>query len=148
MSFAQDMKDFLSAAQTTSKMVDDHAYNQIKSKYTDAMTKQVEANTPDDEDDALDKAQKQLNSVLLSHLNGANAESMSTEHGTAYKSEKKSASIADPQAFMDFVIANAAWDLLDREVNVTATEEFVKSHNAPPPGVNYSSTFVAGVRRA
>ena len=49
---------------------------------------------------------------------------------------------------MDFVIANAAWDLLDRKANVTAVEEFIKSKAAPPPGVNYSSTFVAGVRRA
>jgi hypothetical protein len=90
---------------------------------------------------------EQLNSVLLSHLNSANADSMSTEFGTTYKSEKKSASIADGQVFMDYVITNSAWDLLDRKVNVLAAEEFIKSHNAPPPGTNFSVTHVAGVRR-
>lgn len=91
---------------------------------------------------------EQLNACLLSHLNSSNAESMRTEFGAVYKSEKKTASIADAQAFMDFVIANNAWDLLDRKANVTAVEEFMKSKNAPVPGVNFSTTTVAGVRRA
>lgn len=90
---------------------------------------------------------EQLNGVLLSHLNSANADSMSTEFGTTYKSEKKSASIADAQVFMDYVVNNSAWDLLDRKVNVLAAEEFIKAHNAPPPGTNFSITHVAGVRR-
>lgn len=91
---------------------------------------------------------EQLNSVLLAHLNSINGDSVSTESGTVYRTEKKSASIADAQAFMDYVIANGAWDLLDRKANTTAVEEFIKSQAVPPPGVNFSSTFVAGVRRA
>jgi hypothetical protein len=38
---------------------------------------------------------------------------------------------------MDYVIANAAYDLLDRKANVTAVTEFIKENNAPP-GVNFS----------
>lgn len=91
---------------------------------------------------------EQLNSVLLAHLNSINGDSVSTESGTVYRTEKKSASIADAQAFMDYVIQNQAWDLLDRKANVTAVEEFIKSQAAPPPGVNFSSTSVAGVRRS
>ncbi|MGZ5165710.1 MAG: hypothetical protein ACXWCQ_34885, partial [Burkholderiales bacterium] len=89
-----------------------------------------------------------LNAVLLAHLHSINGDSVATEHGTVYRSEKKSASIADGTAFMDFVIANAAWDLLDRKANTLAAEEFIKSTGAPPPGVNFNSTFVAGVRRS
>lgn len=91
---------------------------------------------------------EQLNSVLLAHLNGIGGNSVSTENGTVYRTEKKSASLADAQAFMDFVAANQAFDLLDRKANVTAVEEFIKENNSPPPGVNFSSTFVVGVRRS
>jgi hypothetical protein len=91
---------------------------------------------------------EQLNACLLAHLNSINGNSVATENGTVYRTEKKSASLADAQAFMDFVIANQAFDLLDRKVNVTAAEEYIKGNDAPPPGVNFSSTFVVGVRRS
>lgn len=91
---------------------------------------------------------EQLNSVLLAHLNQVGANSAATDNGTVYRTEKKSASLADGKAFMDYVIAANAWDLLDRKANVTAVEEFIKGNNAPPPGVNFSSTYIVGVRRA
>ena len=91
---------------------------------------------------------EQLNSVLLAHLNVLAVNSASTDNGTVYRTKKKRASLADGKAFMDFVIANAAYDLLDRKANVTAVEEFIKGNKAPPPGVNFSSTYVVGVKRA
>jgi hypothetical protein len=91
---------------------------------------------------------ERLNSVLLAHLNGMSVNSAATNSGTVYKTEKKTASLADAQAFMDFVIANNAWDLLDRKANVAAVEGHINTNNIPPPGVNFTSTFVVGVRRA
>jgi hypothetical protein len=91
---------------------------------------------------------EQLNALLLAHLNGQSANSVATDAGTVYRTEKKSASLADAEAFMDFVIANGAYDLLDRKANVTAVEDHIREHNAPPPGVNFTSTFTVGVRRA
>lgn len=94
------------------------------------------------------KALEDLNAVLLNHLNGIGGNSLNTDAGTVYKTEKKSASLADPAAFMSYVIDNAAFDLLDRKANVTAVTEFMKQNKgAPPPGVNFSSAFVVGVRR-
>lgn len=90
---------------------------------------------------------EKLSAVLLQHLNSTNGNSVSTDFGTVYRTEKKSAPLADPQAFMDYVIARQAWDLLDRKANVTAVEAFVDEHQAPPPGVNFSSTFTVGVKR-
>ena len=89
-----------------------------------------------------------LNSVLLSHLNDMGGNSIATDAGTAYRTEKKSASLADSEAFMNYVIANQAFDLLDRKANVTAVEEHIKENDAPPPGVSYTSTFIVGERRA
>jgi hypothetical protein len=88
-----------------------------------------------------------LNSVLLDHLNKVGANSVNTDSGTVYKTEKKSASLADPAAFMEYVIANDAWDLMDRKANVTAVADFMEEHKALPPGVNFNSAFIVGVRR-
>jgi hypothetical protein len=91
---------------------------------------------------------EQLNAVLLAHLISVNTNSASTDAGTVYKNEKKSASLADPEAFRKFVIANQLFDLIDWKANVTAVEDYINEKELPPPGVNYSSTFVAGVRRS
>ena len=107
--------------------------------------------TKEDEHKAVLKPYKEmlekLNSVLLDHLNTINGESVRTDTGTVYRTEKKAASLADPDAFMRYVIGSEAWDLLDRKANVTAVADFIEENNAPPPGVNYSTTFVVGVRR-
>jgi hypothetical protein len=95
--------------------------------------------------DALDK----LNEVLLSHLNEIKSDSASVNGiGTVYRTAKASASLADAQAFMDFVIENQTWDLLDRKANVTAVQDYMQEHAGElPPGVNFSRRFIAGVRR-
>jgi hypothetical protein len=91
---------------------------------------------------------EKLNSVLLSHLININGDSVRTDAGTVYRTAKKSASLADPDAFMRFVISEEAWDLLDRKANVTAVADFIEETDTTPPGVNFSSTFVVGVRRS
>lgn len=91
---------------------------------------------------------EKLNAVILQHLTQVGGESIRTASGTAYVTTKKSASLADPQAFMDYVVSNEAWDLLDRKANVNAVEDFIGEHKAPPPGVNYSTTSLVGVRRS
>ena len=107
--------------------------------------------TKEDEHKAVLKPYKEmlekLNSVLLDHLNTINGESVRTDTGTVYRTEKKAASLADPDAFMRYVIGSEAWDLLDRKANATAVADFIEENTAPPPGVNFSTTFVVGVRR-
>ena len=88
-----------------------------------------------------------LNSLLLDHLNNVGANSVATDSGTVYRTEKKSASLVDPAAFMEYVITNGAWDLLDRKANITAVAAFMKENNTLPPGCNFNSAFIVGVRR-
>jgi hypothetical protein len=92
-------------------------------------------------------ALEQLNTMILDHLNNVKADSVATPSGTAYRTPKRSASLADPDAFMSYVVANEAWSLLDRKANVTAVFDFIDTNKALPPGVNVSQIFVAGVRR-
>jgi hypothetical protein len=91
---------------------------------------------------------EQLNGLLLQHLNDLNTNSASTDNGTVYRTEKKAASLADADAFMKHVIATGDFDLLDRKANVSAVAEYIETNNVPPPGVNFSSTYVVGVRRS
>lgn len=88
-----------------------------------------------------------LNSVLLDKLNGAGGDSIKTKSGTAYKSVKRTASLEDADIFMDFVISNGAFELMDRKVNVTAAEAYTEEHGQLPPGVKMTSTATVNVRR-
>jgi hypothetical protein len=107
---------------------------------------------------ALDKAHKEkmapfremldtLGGVLLTHLDNIAADSVATPSGTVYKTVKNSASIADGGAFWNYVNTSGDWDLIDKKANVTAVMEFIEHHNAPPPGVNFTSVMTVGVRR-
>ena len=70
-----------------------------------------------------------------------------TEAGTAYVSTRYTASLADPEAFMKYVIENKDFDLIDRRANATAVKEYVGKHNSLPPGCNLNAIQTVGVRR-
>ena len=93
------------------------------------------------------EALEKLNNLLLTHLNEIGGESVKSASGTVYRTERKSASLSDPDAFMRFVIANEAWDLLDRKANVTAVVDFIDENDTQPPGVSLNRSYVVGVRR-
>lgn len=88
-----------------------------------------------------------LNSLLLDLLNNSGGDSIKTKFGTAYKTVKRSASLEDPEKFMEFVIEKEAWDLIERKVSVTAAEAFADENGILPPGVKMSSQATVGVRR-
>jgi hypothetical protein len=89
-----------------------------------------------------------LNGKLLEQLAAVGGESVKTPHGTAYQSTKRSASIADGDAFREYVINNGEFDLVDWRANANAVDDFIKEHGAVPPGVNFSTMITVGVRRA
>lgn len=89
----------------------------------------------------------QLGTTLLAHLNEINSDSIATQSGTVYRTTKKSATIADAGAFWEYVVSGANWDLIDKRANVTAVSAYVEEHKTLPPGINYSTTSVVGVRR-
>lgn len=89
----------------------------------------------------------QLGGAIQRFLDAHSLENVATASGTAYKSSRTSASLADPAAFMNYVIENRAYDLLDRRANATAVKAFVEQHKQLPPGVNLSTVETLGVRR-
>lgn len=88
-----------------------------------------------------------LEGKMMEKLNAIGGESVRTAAGTVYRSTKKSATIADGDAFRQFVQENEAFDLVDWKANAPAVSDFINEHQVPPPGVNFSTTFTVGVRR-
>lgn len=98
------------------------------------------------------KPLKELQEILAGRIQAFmaanNLENLKTAAGTCYISSRSTASLADPEAFMNYVIENKMFDLMDRRANTTAVKAFVKKNKALPPGCNLSTIETVGVRRA
>lgn len=94
------------------------------------------------------ETQNLLTAWLTEALSTAGAESIRTKGGTVYTTTRYSASLADPQSFMNYVIEHSAWDLLDKRANSTACRDFTEQKGSLPPGVNLNAIRTVGVRRA
>lgn len=69
-----------------------------------------------------------------------------TKSGTIHWNNKTTAKLEDAQAFMEFVIANKRFDMLDRRANATIVKEYAAEHGALPPGVKLNPIRTIGVR--
>lgn len=97
----------------------------------------------------LNEKMDKLEAKLLDVFNKTGMDSVKTENGTAYTAVRTTASIADREAFMDFVKANEEWSLLEVRASKTAIEQFRDSNNDElPPGVNIRSERVVNIRRS
>jgi len=90
--------------------------------------------------------QNMLSGWLQSFLEKSGSESVRTASGTCYQSTRYTASLADAEAFMNFVKENNQFDLLDRKANATACRGYAEEHKNLPPGVNMSAIRTVGVR--
>jgi len=98
--------------------------------------------------EAVDQALEKLENFLLKTMADQGVDSVKTSHGTAYISLKTSATVADRDAFMDYIRTNEEWAMLDVKVNKTAVKEYRDATDTLPPGVNWSETRAVNVRRA
>lgn len=92
--------------------------------------------------------QNVLSGWMMEFLEKTGGTAIKTKHGTVYLSTRYSASLADPDAFMNFVIENKLYDLLDRRANSTACKDYATEKGDLPPGVNLTALQTVGVRRA
>lgn len=88
-----------------------------------------------------------IEGAMLARLQESNIDSIKCAAGTMYRSHRKSATLADPAAFKEFVIASNKWELADWKANATAVADYINDHSGVvPPGVNYSVIYTVGVR--
>lgn len=89
-----------------------------------------------------------IEGVLLQKFQEVGVDSMKTEAGTAYIATKTSVSVADWDAYFEFIKQNDAWHMLNRSANKTAVEDFRSANDELPPGINYSAVHTLNVRRS
>jgi hypothetical protein len=83
---------------------------------------------------------QELEERLLAALDAAGVESARTDRGTVTATIRHSANCkADPDAFMQFVIDNELFDLLERRACTVPCMDYAKEHNELPPGVTINS---------
>lgn len=97
----------------------------------------------------LNEKMEKLEAKLLDVFNKTGMDSVKTEHGTAYTAVRTTASVADREAFMEFVKANEEWSLIEVRAAKTAIEQFRDNNdNELPPGINIRSERVVNIRRS
>lgn len=109
--------------------------SQLKAEYEQAASK-------------LTELQDKIEALLLHRFSEMGVDSMKTPHGTAYTSRSVSATVGDWDAFIGFVKANGAYELLEHRVSKTAAEQYRVAHNELPPGVNWSESRTINFRRS
>lgn len=111
--------------------------------------RRAQRKTAYDADDAEDKdKQNKIEVEFLRRFNERGIDNVSSrDHGTAYRSTRSSATVADFEAFLGHVKTQDAWELLERRVNKKAVQEYRDVHDDLPPGVNWSEAQVVNFRR-
>jgi len=85
---------------------------------------------------------------IMAALDATGQESARTDAGTASITLKHYASCSDPDAFIDFVRENDAWELMERRAASIPCRTWAEEHGQLPPGVKINSVRGIGVRRA
>jgi hypothetical protein len=93
-------------------------------------------------------AMEKAEAAILAFFNESGMDSAGCEAGTAYRSTKTSATVADRDAFFSWVQANDAFHFLESRAAKTQVEAFVKETGDLPPGIKYSSISSVNVRRS
>ena len=96
----------------------------------------------------LDVVLEKIEASLLQTFDSAGMDSIKTEFGTAYTSTRSTASVADKDAFFQFVKANEDWQLIEIRCSKTGVEQFKAENDDLPPGISWRSERVVNIRRA
>jgi hypothetical protein len=98
-------------------------------------------------DDAKDKGfQEKIEAKLMAYFNETGVESARTDAGTAFKSVKISATVADRDSYMPWAIEHP--EFLPSSVNKSAVDAYLEATGELPPGVNVSRVATINVRRS
>ena len=102
------------------------------------------------EDEADKGRQEKIEAVFLMKFKELGIDSIKASNGTgtAYKAVQTSATVADRAVFLEHVIANQAFELLDVRANKTSVAEYKEANEgAIPPGLNWREEQTVNVRR-
>lgn len=126
--------------------VDDVTLLKIFITLRDRRAKRKTSYQADDGDDR--KKQDKIEIEFLRRFDERGIDNVSAHGvGTAYRSTRSTATVADWNRLLGHVKNNDAWELLEHRVNKTAVEQFRAVNDDLPPGVNWSVSQVINFRR-
>ena len=117
-------------------------YIAIRDKANEIKNKHKEELAPYNE------AMHKLEEHFLKAMQEQDLENLKTDGGTAYQSVQTSVTVADWDAFRDWVQHESAWHMLDKRANKTAVAEVLEETGELPPGLNIKRSVKVNVRRS
>lgn len=125
------------------------AVDEIVARYIALRDKKAEIKAKyDAEVEAIDAAMNRVENYLLKLMTELGVESIRTSAGTPYVSRRTSATVADWDAFLDWVQRNGEWSMLERRANKTVVQSWRDEHNDLPPGLNWREERVVNIKRS
>lgn len=91
---------------------------------------------------------EKLAGELLEFLDKNHLKSARTAFGLVTALVKSTSPLSDPDAFMEFVRENDAYELMNRVANPTACLAYAEEHGSLPPGVKINSRRTIGVTKS
>jgi type I site-specific restriction endonuclease len=123
--------------------------SEIVTKYIELRDKKAELKAEyDNKVASIDEMLDKIEVKLLQVFEETGSKSFSTPNGTAYASVRTSASVADKEAFMEYVKNTEQWPLLEVRASKTAVEQHRDLHEDLPPGINWREERVVNIRRS
>lgn len=123
--------------------------NELVDRYIQLRDKKAAIKKEYDEKVAkVESVMDKVEAVLLKHFDETGADSIKTDAGTAYKSNRTSATVADWDKFLAHVQNTESWQLLEHRAAKKAVEEYKAANDDLPPGINWSSEVVVNIRRS
>jgi hypothetical protein len=96
----------------------------------------------------IDAQMEQIEAVILATFDQLGTESVKSAEGTAYISKRTSATVADKEAFRNFILADENnWAMADLRAAKAAVEQYVEENQDLPPGLNWREERTINVRR-
>jgi len=101
------------------------------------------------EDEALEADQDKLKALMLQVMNAGGLQSVRTEYGTIYRTEKVKPSAADWSAVYAWIAESPErFELLERRLKSTFVKQYMDDNAGQlPPGVNAHREYEVAVRR-
>lgn len=98
--------------------------------------------------DRIDAVLDKMEGAILEEFQTTGVDSVKTAAGTAYRSTRTSATVADWDTVLAWVRQNDQWHMLERRVSKDAVVQFREANDDLPPGVNWREEQVVNVRRS
>lgn len=100
------------------------------------------------EDDIDKEKLEKIEGILLERFRADGSESVRTKYGTAYKTLRTSASVADRDVFMGHVLEKKAFELLEVRCSKEAVTQYKSEHGEIPPGVDWREEVHINVKQS